>query len=245
LQIISGLPWNSWWTAHTITGEAMVSFHPMLPLGWLPAGILEADFIISQNIEATLATLPGLRVVYPSFADDAAGLLRTSIRSKGITLFLEPKAMYNDPASETIVPDDFEVPFGKARIRRAGTDLTIITYGNTVHMCLQVAGQLEKELEISVEVIDIRSLLPLDEETILTSVKKTSRVLVVHEDKVFAGFGGEIVAMITDKAFEYLDAPVKRVGSTFTPVGFNRILEKAILPNTGKIAAAAKELLEY
>ena len=93
--------------------------------------------------------------------------------------------------------------------------------------------------------IDIRSLIPLDEEAILTSVKKPSRALVVHEDKVFAGFGGEITAMITEKAFEFLDAPVKRVGSTFTPVGFNRILEKAILPNTEKIAAAAKELLDY
>jgi len=223
----------------------------MLPSGWhvtirlASGGYIGGGLYHSQNIEATLTTLPGLRVVYPSFADDAAGLLRTAIRSKGITLFLEPKAMYNDPASEAIVPDDFEVPFGKARIRRAGTGLTIITYGNTVPMCLKVADRLEKEPGKSVEVIDIRSLLPLDEETILASVKKTSRALVVHEDKVFAGFGGEITAMITDKAFEYLDAPVKRVGSTFTPVGFNRILEKAILPDTEKIAAAAKELLEY
>jgi len=184
-------------------------------------------------------------VVYPSFADDAAGLLRTAIRSKGLTLFLEPKAMYNDPSSEVVVPDDFEVPFGKARIRRKGNDLSIITYGNTVPMSLKAGELLMKEMGKSVEVIDIRSLLPLDEETILASVKKTNRVLVVHEDKVFAGFGGEVVAMITDKAFEYLDAPVKRVGSTFTPVGFNRILEKAILPNTEKIAVAAKELLEY
>ncbi|GMT45068.1 MAG: 2-oxoisovalerate dehydrogenase subunit beta [bacterium] len=220
-------------------------FSPNVTIRLASGGYIGGGLYHSQNIEATLTTLPGLRVVYPSFADDAAGLLRTAIRSKGITLFLEPKAMYNDPASEAIVPDDFEVPFGKARIRRAGTDLTIITYGNTVPMCLHVADQMEKEMGKSVEVIDIRSLLPLDEETILASVKKTNRTLVVHEDKVFAGFGGEITAMITDKAFEYLDAPVKRVGSTFTPVGFNRILEKAILPNTEKIAVAAKELLEY
>ncbi|HDO06681.1 MAG TPA: 2-oxoisovalerate dehydrogenase [Bacteroidetes bacterium] len=220
-------------------------FSPNMTIRLASGGYIGGGLYHSQNIEATLTTLPGLRVVYPSFADDAAGLLRTAIRSKGITLFLEPKAMYNDPSSEAVVPDDFEVPFGKARIRREGNDLSIITYGNTVPMCLQVADQLEKEPGKSVEVIDIRSLLPLDEETILASVKKTNRALVVHEDKVFAGFGAEVVAMITDKAFEYLDAPVKRVGSTFTPVGFNRILEKAILPNTEKIAAAAKELLEY
>ena len=220
-------------------------FSPNMTIRLASGGYIGGGLYHSQNIEATLTTLPGLRVVYPSFADDAAGLLRTAIRSKGITLFLEPKAMYNDPSSEAVVPADFEVPFGKARIRREGNDLSIISYGNTVPMCLQVADQLEKEPGKSVEVIDIRSLLPLDEETILASVKKTNRALVVHEDKVFAGFGGEVVAMITDKAFEYLDAPVKRVGSTFTPVGFNRILEKAILPNTEKIAAAAKELLEY
>ncbi len=220
-------------------------FAPNVTIRLASGGYIGGGLYHSQNIEAALTTLPGLRVVYPSFADDAAGLLRTAIRSKGLTLFLEPKAMYNDPSSEAVVPDDFEVPFGKARIRREGSDLSIITYGNTVPMCLQVGELLMKEMGKSIEVIDIRSLLPLDEETILASVKKTNRVLVVHEDKVFAGFGGEIAAMITDKAFEHLDAPVKRVGSTFTPVGFNRILEKAILPNTEKIAVAAKELLEY
>jgi 2-oxoisovalerate dehydrogenase E1 component len=167
------------------------------------------------------------------------------MRSKGPTLFLEPKALYNDPLGETPVPDDFEVPFGKARIRREGNDLSIITYGNTTHMSLQVAEKIFQESGRNVEVIDIRSLIPLDKDTILQSVKKTNRALVVHEDKVFAGFGGEIAAMITGEAFEYLDAPVKRAGSTFTPVGFNRILERAILPNTDKIYEAAKEILEY
>ncbi|HFB62145.1 MAG TPA: 2-oxoisovalerate dehydrogenase, partial [Bacteroidetes bacterium] len=220
-------------------------FSPNITIRLASGGYIGGGLYHSQNIEAALTTLPGLRVVYPSFADDAAGLLRTAIRSRGLTLFLEPKAMYNDPSGEAVVPEDFEVPFGKARIRREGTDLTIITYGNTVPMSLQVAGQLQQENGQSVEVVDIRSLVPLDEETILNSVKKTSRALVVHEDKVFAGFGGEIVSLITEKAFEYLDAPVKRVGSTFTPVGFNRILEKAILPDMERIAAAAKELLAY
>jgi 2-oxoisovalerate dehydrogenase E1 component len=112
-------------------------------------------------------------------------------------------------------------------------------------MSLQVADKISKESGRQIEVIDIRSLIPLDKSTILSSVKKTNRALVVHEDKVFAGFGAEIVSMITEEAFEYLDAPVKRVGSTFTPVGFNRILERAILPNTEKIYQACKEILEY
>ena len=121
----------------------------------------------------------------------------------------------------------------------------MITYGNTTHMCLEAAQKIAEENGVSVEVLDLRSLIPLDTEAILASVKKTGKVLVVHEDKVFSGFGAEIAAQITDEAFEYLDGPVKRVGSTFTPIGFNRILEAAILPNTEKILAAARDLLEY
>ena len=158
---------------------------------------------------------------------------------------MEPKALYNAPKAATPVPDDFEVPFGKARIRREGEDLTIITYGNTSHMCLEAARKIAEEDGASVEVIDLRSLIPLDREAILSSVKKTGKVLIVHEDKVFAGFGGELAALIIDEAFEFLDGPVKRVGSTFTPVGFNRILEAAILPNTEKILTAARDLLQY
>ncbi len=112
-------------------------------------------------------------------------------------------------------------------------------------MCIDVAEKMAKETGASIEVVDLRSLLPLDVEGIINSVKKTGKALVVHEDKVFSGFGGEVAATITDKAFEYLDGPVRRVGSTFTPVGFNRILEKAILPNIEKITIAVKEILEY
>ena len=198
----------------------------------------------SQNIEGSLAAIPGVRIVYPSFADDAAGLLRTSLRSKGLTMFMEPKTLYQDPKAATVVPDDFEVPFGKARVRREGTDLTIITYGNTTHLSLDAANKLAEEGLANVEVVDLRSLVPLDEEAILNSVKKTNRVLVVHEDKVFGGFGGELSAILNEKAFEHLDAPIKRVGSTYTPVGFNRILERAVLPNVERIYNAAKELIE-
>jgi 2-oxoisovalerate dehydrogenase E1 component len=208
-------------------------------------GYIGGGLYHSQTIEGTLTTIPGLRIVYPSFADDAAGLLRTCMRSAGPNIFLEPKALYNDPLAESTVPEDFEVPFGKARIRREGSDLTMITYGNTTHLCLKAAEMIKDETGKEVEVVDLRSLVPLDEETVLESVKKTSRALVVHEDKVFAGFGGEIVGLINENAFEHLDAPVKRVGSTFTPVGFNRILEAAILPDAKKVFEAAKELLDY
>jgi 2-oxoisovalerate dehydrogenase E1 component len=145
----------------------------------------------------------------------------------------------------TVVPDDFEVPYGKARIQREGTDLSLITYGNTTHLSLEAAKKIGEEQGASIEVIDLRSLVPLDKECIINSVKKTGRLLIVHEDKVFSGFGAEIAAIIANEAFEYLDAPIKRIGSAFTPVGFNRILEAAILPNTEKIMVALRELLAY
>jgi 2-oxoisovalerate dehydrogenase E1 component len=220
-------------------------FSPNITIRLASGGYIGGGLYHSQNIEGSLAAIPGVRIVYPSFADDAAGLLRTSMRSRGPTLFLEPKALYNDPIAETIVPEDFEVPFGKARTRLEGKDLSIITYGNTTHMCLAVATQIAKETGKSIEVIDIRSLIPLDKDAIIESVKKTGRALVVHEDKVFGGFGGEIAAMISNEGFEFLDAPVRRIGSTFTPIGFNRILEKAILPDQERIYAATKDLLEY
>jgi len=221
------------------------AFAPNVTVRLASGGYIGGGLYHSQTIEGALATFPGIRIVYPSFADDAAGLLRTSIRSEGPTMFLEPKALYNDPLSETYVPDDFEVPFGKARIRREGKDLSIITYGNTTHMSLAVAEKIASETGKSVEVLDLRSIIPLDKEAVLASVRKTNRALVVHEDKVFGGFGGEIAAMITEEAFASLDAPVKRVGSTFTPVGFNRILEKAILPDQERIYKAAMEVLDF
>lgn len=158
---------------------------------------------------------------------------------------MEPKALYNAPKVSTPIPDDFEVPFGKARLRREGSDLSIITYGNTTPMCVELADQFSKDGKASIEVLDLRSLNPLDTGAILASVKKTGKVLIVHEDKVFGGFGGEVAAQVNDLAFEYLDGPVKRVGSTFTPVGFNRILEAAVLPDLERIEKAASELLNY
>lgn len=207
-------------------------------------GYIGGGLYHSQNIEGWLTTLPGIRVVVPAFADDAAGLLRTAIRSRGVTMYLEPKFLYNNPMAKAPVPADFAVPFGRARLRREGTDLSIVAYGTPVHFALEAAKALEKE-GVSVEVLDLRSLVPLDHAAVLATVRKTSRVLIAHEDKVHGGFGGEVAAWIQEHAFEFLDAPVGRVGSEFTPVGFNRILERAILPNTEKVLAAARKVLDY
>jgi 2-oxoisovalerate dehydrogenase E1 component len=167
------------------------------------------------------------------------------MRSEGFTLYMEPKALYNSPIAATPIPDDFEVPFGKARIRREGSDLTVVTYGNTTHMCLQAAEKIARASGASIEVIDLRSIVPFDKETVIHSIRKTGKLLIVHEDKVFSGFGAEISATINEEAFQYLDGPVRRVGSTFTPVGFSRILEKEVLPNTDKIEKAMLDLLDF
>jgi 2-oxoisovalerate dehydrogenase E1 component len=220
------------------------AFSPNVIIRLASGGYIGGGLYHSQNIEGALATFPGVRIVVPSFADDAAGLLRTAFRSRGPTVYLEPKALYNSKQAMTPVPEDFEVPFGVARVRREGTDLTVLTYGNTTHMCLEAAEKLAAD-GFNVEVVDLRSLIPLDTDAIINSVKKTNRCIVVHEDKVFGGFGGELVSIVNDKAFEHLDAPVKRVGSTFTPVGFNRILERAILPNTDRIYQEMLNLLKY
>ncbi len=220
-------------------------FSPNITVRLASGGYIGGGLYHSQNIEGALTTFPGVRIVYPSFADDAAGLLRTSLRSEGMTVFMEPKALYNAPKAATVVPDDFEVPFGKARVRREGTDLTVITYGNTTHMCLEAAEMVANEGKGSVEVIDLRSLIPLDKDMIRESLQKTSRILIVHEDKVFSGFGAEVAAIISDEMFQLLDAPIKRIGSEFIPVGFNRILEAAILPNTTKIYNGMIGILRY
>jgi 2-oxoisovalerate dehydrogenase E1 component len=219
-------------------------FVPNVTVRIASGGYIGGGLYHSQNIEGWLTTLPGIRIVYPAFADDAAGLLRTAIRSRGITLYLEPKFLYNNPMARAPVPAEFAVPFGKARVRREGKDLTIVAYGTLVHFALETAAELEKEGK-SVEVVDLRSLVPLDLEAVVRSVKKTSRALVAHEDKVHGGFGGEVVSQIQEAVFPLLDAPIGRVGSTFTPVGFNRILERAVLPSTERVLEAARKVLAY
>ena len=220
-------------------------FSPNITIRLSSGGYIQGGLYHSQNIEAVLTTFPGARVVYPCFADDAAGLLRTAMRSRGVTVFMEPKAQYNSAESTAVIPEDFEVPFGKARIRREGTDVTLITYGNTLHLSLNVAERIQKELGKSIEVIDLRSLAPWDEETVYASIRKTSKALIVHEDRVFGGFGAELAASIAKKAFRDLDAPIYRVGSLSTPVGFHKCFELATLPSEEKIYTTAKELIEY
>lgn len=220
-------------------------FAPNVTIRLASGGYIGGGLYHSQNLEGTFTTLPGLRIVVPSTAADAYGLLRTCMNSEGPNLFLEPKHLYNQIYAKSTFPEDFSVPFGKARIRREGTNLTILTYGNTVHFSLKVAEKISEEMGLEVEVVDLRSLQPLDTETILESVKKTNRCLVVTEDKVFGGFGGELASIVSSQAFEFLDAPVERIGSNFSPVGFSRILEKATLVGENQIYEAAKRALNY
>jgi 2-oxoisovalerate dehydrogenase E1 component len=221
-------------------------FCPNIVIRLASGGYIGGGLYHSQNIEAWLATLPGVRVLVPAFADDAMGMLRHAIRNRGVTFFLEPKFLYNQIFAKAPDPgEDFEVPFGKARVRREGGDLSIITYGTTVHWALRAANQLATEKGIEAEVIDLRSLIPFDMAAVAASVQKTGRALIAHEDKVTGGFGGEVAARVAAECFEYLDAPVLRVGSTDTPVPFSRILEKAVLPQVEDIYNRALELAEY
>jgi 2-oxoisovalerate dehydrogenase E1 component len=221
-------------------------FVPNIVARLASGGYITGGLYHSQNLEAVFATLPGLRVVTPAFADDAVGLLRHAMRSRGMTFFLEPKYLYNQVFAKASHPgENYEIPFGKARVRREGNDLTIISYGTTVHWCLRAATQLKDQHDIDAEVIDLRSLVPLDMDTVVGSVRKTSKALVVHEDKVFAGFGGEIAAQITEKCFDCLDGPVLRVGSEFTPVPFSKILEREVLPQVEDVVKKALELAQY
>lgn len=221
-------------------------FVPNVVIRLASGGYIGGGLYHSQNLEAVFTSLPGLRVVVPAFADDAVGLLRCAMRNRGVTLYLEPKFLYNQPFAATPrPPKNFCFPFGKARIRRKGQDISIITYGTTVHWALRAAKRLKDEYNVEAEVLDLRSLAPLDKTAIFETVKKTGKVLIVHEDKVTGGFGGEVAAIISEYAFEYLDAPIMRVGSKDTPVGFSKILENAILPQVDDIFNAAVKLAKY
>ncbi len=221
-------------------------FVPNIVIRLASGGYIGGGLYHSQNLEALFTSLPGLRVVVPAFADDAQGLMRAAIRNRGVTLYLEPKFLYNQFfAKSPRQASEFYVPFGKSRIRREGTDLSIITYGTTVHWAMRAANKLEADKNIRCEVVDLRSLVPLDVDGVLASVKKTGRALVVHEDKLTGGFGGEVAAIIGEKAFRYLDAPVMRLGSKDTPVPFSKILEAAVLVQEADVYAAAEKLASY
>ena len=209
-------------------------------------GYIHGGLCHSQNIESIFSHIPGFHVAIPSTASDAKGLLKAAIRGDDPVLFLEHKALYRSAGARSPEPGpDFLLPLGKASIRRTGTDLTIATYGLLVHKCLHIARQISKEDGAEIEVIDLRTTMPLDSETILASVKRTNRILVVYEDHEFIGFGAEISAQIADRAFEHLDAPIRRVAGKFTFVPFAVPLELAVLPTDEDILRAAREILAY
>jgi 2-oxoisovalerate dehydrogenase E1 component beta subunit len=197
----------------------------------------------SQSNEMWFVHTPGLKVVVPATAYDAKGLMKASIRDNNPVIFYEHKFLYRRVKDE-IPADDYIVPIGKARIAREGTDISVVTYGAMVWTALEAAEELEKE-GIFLEVIDLRSLLPYDEETVLESVRKCSKVILLHEDTRIGGFAGELAALIAEKAFEDLDGPIVRVTSPDTPVPFSPPLEEYFLPNAKKVAEAARALAAY
>jgi 2-oxoisovalerate dehydrogenase E1 component beta subunit len=197
----------------------------------------------SASTEAWFFHVPGLKLVAPSTPLDAKGLIKAAIRDPNPVLFFESKYLYRHVKAE-IPDDDYIVPLGKADIKREGEDITVVTYGTGVHWSLDAAAKVAGE-GISVEVLDLRSLIPLDRDAILESVRKTGKVLIVHEASITGGVGAEIAALVSSRAFEYLDAPVRRVASPDTPVPYAPTLEDYILPNAEKVAAELRSLAAY
>ncbi len=223
---------NNAWQAPVVTRVAI-------------GGFIHGGLYHSQNIEGFFAHIPGILIAYPSNAADAKGLLKTALRLNDPVLFLEHKGLYRQSYAATPEPDeDYLLPFGKARVFREGEDLTVVTYGLMVWEANFAANKLAEE-GFSVEIIDLRTINPLDEETIFNSIEKTGKVAVVHEDTLTGGFGAEIAARITDSAFEKLDAPVKRIAARDAFVPFNNNLERFVLPTRETIYVDLKELLLY
>jgi len=239
MQLRSELPLIRWRSNNTFSAPCVIR---VAIGGYLTGGAIYH----SQCGETVFTHIPGLRVVFPSNALDAAGLLRTAIRCDDPVLFLEHKRLYRETYGRAPYPgSDYMVPFGKAKVVQQGTDLTVITYGAVVPRALQAVQKLEREHGVKAELIDLRSLNPFDWETIATSVQKTNRALVAYEDTLSWGYGAEIAAQIADKLFEHLDAPVRRVAAMDVFVAYHPDLENAILPQTADLFQAMKELSEY
>jgi len=200
----------------------------------------------SQNVEMAFFHTPGLKIVYPSTAYDAKGLMKAAIRDDNPVIFEEHKGLYRAPALREVLPDDdYVVPLGQAKTVRQGADLTIVTYGAMVHKSVAAAETLEQEDGVSVEIVDLRTLLPLDEDSIVESVKKTGKLLVVHEDTRTGGIAGEIAIRVSEKAFEWLDGPILRVTAIDAPVPYSGSLEDYFLPQVEDVVTAARYLAAY
>jgi 2-oxoisovalerate dehydrogenase E1 component len=209
-------------------------------------GYIHGGLYHSQSIDGFFTHIPGVRVVYPSNAADAKGLLKTACREEDPVLFLEHKGLYRQAFAAGPEPDsDFLLPFGLAKIKRTGSDITVITWGMLVQRSLEAAQKIEDKHGVSIEVIDLRTLNPLDKETILASAHKTGKVLIVHEDTLTGGFGAEIAAIVAQEAFDRLDAPIQRVAARDTPVPYGPELENEMLPQERHITAALEKLITY
>ncbi len=217
---------------------------PMVVRGPCGGGVHGGPFH-SQNVESFFLNTPGLKMVEPSTPYDAKGLIKAAIRDDDPVLFFEHKLLYRSPRIKQEVPEeDYIIPIGKAAVRRAGDDMTIITYGAMVYTALDAAEALDKE-GVSVEIIDLRTLLPFDREAIIESVKKTSKAIILHEATRTGGMAGELTAVINEEAFEYLDAPVVRVTAIDTPVPYAPPLEEFFLPQVDDVLKAARKLAAY
>lgn len=231
-----------------VTNAAKTHYRWRLPVPMvvrLPSGgYVHGGPYHSASPEGWFFHVPGLKIVAPSTPYDAKGLLKAAIRDDNPVLFLEFKYLYRRAKGE-VPEDDYIVEIGKADVKREGTDIVVFTYGSTVQQCIDAAESLASESGVETKVVDLRSLAPLDTETILRSVESTGKVVIVHEDHITGGVGAEIAAIIADKAFQHLDAPIKRVAGLDTPVPFAPPLEEYCLPNTEKILHALREVNAY
>jgi 2-oxoisovalerate dehydrogenase E1 component len=209
-------------------------------------GYIHGGLYHSQSIDGFFAHIPGIRVVYPSNAADAKGLLKTACRENDPVLFLEHKGLYRQSFASRPEPGpDYLLPFGVAAVRKEGSDVTVITWGMLVQRALEAARKLEERDGASIEVIDLRTLNPLDRGTIVRSVRKTGKVLIAHEDTLTGGFGAELAAILASEAFERLDAPIARVAARDAPVPYAPALESAMLPQESDLLHALEELMRY
>jgi len=229
-------------------------FNQVAKFRYMSAGMVKVPLVIrtqggggvsaglhhSQSLEALYTHIPGLMVVMPSTPYDAKGLLKSSIREDNPVIYIEHKRLYG--MSGEVPEEEYLVPLGKAEVKRQGNDITVVAISQSVNLALKAAETVEKD-GIALEVIDPRTLKPLDEDTILNSVKKTGRLMIVHEACKTGGFGAEIAAIVAEKAFDYLDAPIKRVAALDSPIPFNPRLEDYVLPNENDIIAGALELM--